>query len=132
MNEAKPIPIRYSQDERQRLEQAAALAGYKHLSRYIRDKSLDRLGSRGDSAESVEVWSARQALCHDVAELVQGQQTTQVLLTIVLGLLRRKSTAGDLNELRAALVGGLQPQTLLSALVPELAEDLQKYSGQEV
>ncbi|MEP9768374.1 conjugal transfer protein TraA, partial [Xanthomonas euvesicatoria] len=38
MSTAKSVSVWYTEDERIRVEQAAALAGYKHLSKYIRDK----------------------------------------------------------------------------------------------
>lgn len=39
------IPIWFSPDERQRLEEAAALSGYKHLSTYIKDRLFDHNGT---------------------------------------------------------------------------------------
>jgi hypothetical protein len=36
------VPIWFSENERYRLEEGAALAGYKHLSTYIKDKVFAR------------------------------------------------------------------------------------------
>ncbi|MFP7072910.1 conjugal transfer protein TraA, partial [Xanthomonas hortorum pv. gardneri] len=54
MSSGKSIPVWYSEEDRRRVEEAAALAGYKHLSKYIRDKSLDRGSNRESGRDNME------------------------------------------------------------------------------
>lgn len=103
MSRSRSIPIRYSEEELQRLEPAAALAGYKHLSTFIRDRSLDRVGGGRNSDEGIGAWAERQELTGRLAALDQQQRSTEALLLMVLALIRKKATTGEINELRALI-----------------------------
>ncbi|WP_089339496.1 plasmid mobilization protein [Burkholderia singularis] len=121
MSTTKPIPIRYSDDERQRLEEAAALAGYKHLSKYIRDKSLGRGGHTETSRDSVEAWAERQELIGRLAEIERTQKGTHALLSMLLFLVRKKATSGEFNDLVLACENANMPTDILEAGSPDLA-----------
>lgn len=128
MNATKPIPIRYSDEERQRLEEAAALAGYKHLSKYIRDKSLDRGSQREATRDSMEAWAERQELIGRLAEIERSQKTAHALLAMLLFLVRKKATTGEFNELVLACEKAGVPAELLAASFPELASLIVRFT----
>jgi hypothetical protein len=72
MATGKSVSVWYLEDERNRLEQAAALAGYGHVSRYIRDKSLDRGDRRQGGLGGVEEWVQRQEIAQRLEVLERG------------------------------------------------------------
>ena len=119
MSETKPIPIRFSKDERQRLEEAAVLAGYKHVSAYIRDRAL------GKDRDDVEAWAARQEMSARLAALDHGQKSMQAALALILFLVKRKASTGDVSELQASIAHASEQQEtamhLFAALDPTSA-----------
>jgi len=129
MSESKPIPIRFSKDERLRLQQAAAIAGYKYLSTYIHDKALGLDQTHGDP----EAWAARQEINGRLAELGRGQQSLQATLALLIYLVKQKATTGDVSDLIAALEHAVQrrilPSNLLAEIEPALAEPLQRMTN---
>ncbi|WP_052688456.1 hypothetical protein [Xanthomonas albilineans] len=122
MAESILVSIRYSNDQLARVEQAAAITGYKSRAAYIRDRSLTPVGG-GDSGGAYVV-------SESLAELEQGQRQVQAVLAILLALLRRKATSGELAELRASLARleqlGAAPSSLLEELDPELGGVVQR------
>lgn len=84
MSSGKSIPVWYSEEDRRRVEEAAALAGYKHLSKYIRDKSLDRGSHRESGRDSMEAWADRQELVGRLAEIERSQKGAHALLAMLL------------------------------------------------
>ncbi len=127
MSETKPIPIRFSKDERRRLEEAAVIAGYKYVSAYIRDRALGREGGRDD----IEGWATRQELTGRLSEIEQGQQSLQASLTLLLFLVKRRASTADISELQATIehaAGRHVPSArLLAELDPALADLLQRF-----
>lgn len=111
----KSVSVWFSEEERVKVEQAAAIAGYKHLSRYIKDKSLERVSSR----ESMEAWAERQEVSGRLADLEGMQGVNRLLLEMVIFMLRKKSTAGEINELILACE---KKGSLLERALPEVAE----------
>jgi hypothetical protein len=103
----RAIPAWYAEDDRSRIEEAAVLAGYKHLSAYIR----------------VE----RQDLLDRLAELERSQKATHAMLAMLLVLIRKKATKGEVNELVAAGEYAEMPGDLLATAVPELAKLMRRF-----
>lgn len=132
MSEGKSISVWYTADERRRLEDAAASAGYPHLSAYIRDKSLDRGGLRSahqlTPREGVEAWAERQELAGRLAEIERNQKGAQALLAMLLFLMRKKATTGEFNELILACEQAGVPAELLAASFPQLASLIARFT----
>ena len=130
MNCGKAIPVWYSEEDRRRLEEASALAGYRHMSKYIRDKSLGYDSQRTSAQDSVEAWAERQELAGRLAEIERTQRSAQTLLAMQLFLLRSKATTAETNALILACESARTPTDLvaatssqLAALIPRFAED---------
>lgn len=118
---AKSVSVWYTEDERIRVEEAAALAGYKHLSKYIRDKSLDRGSHRESGHGSMQAWADRQELIGRLAEIERSQKTAHALLAMLLFLMRKKATTGEFNALVLACQNAGVPADVLAVSMPELA-----------
>ncbi len=129
MSSGKSIPVWYSEEDRRRVEEAAALAGYKHLSKYIRDKTLDRGSHRELGRDSMEAWADRQELASRLAEMERSQKSAHALLAMLLFLARKKATTGEVNELVLACEKAGVPADVLSDSLPELAVLLTRFTG---
>ena len=121
MDTGKSIPVWFTEEDRRRVEEAAALAGYKHLSKYIRDRAMGRDSQREAARDSMEVWAERQELSGRLAEIERGQRAAHALLAMLLFLVRKKATTGEFNELVVACEHAGVPADFLTALAPELA-----------
>ncbi|AUS41344.1 conjugal transfer protein TraA [Ralstonia solanacearum] len=128
MSTGKSIPVWFTDEDRRRVEEAAALAGYKHLSKYIRDKALDRGGQREATRDSMEAWAERQELIGRLAEIERSQKTAHALLAMLLFLMRKKATTGEFNELVLACEKAGVPAELLAASFPELASLIARFT----
>ncbi|SAL05374.1 hypothetical protein AWB81_07135 [Caballeronia arationis] len=128
MNDGKSISVWYTEDERRSLEQAAALAGYRHLSKYIRDKSLNAGRHRTTADDSVEAWAERQELTGRLAEIERDQKAAHALLAMLLFLVRRKATTGEINELVLACEHAGAPAEVLAGSLPEFAALLDRFT----
>ena len=126
MNSGKSIPVWYSEEDRSRVEEAAVLAGYKHLSKYIRDKSLDRGRYRG-SGPDMEAWAERQEFVGRLAEIERSQKGAHALLAILLFLVRKKATTGEFNELVLACEKAIEPADVLAVSMPEIKALLTRF-----
>lgn len=126
MSAGKPLPIRFSDTERKKLEEAAALAGYQYVSAYVRDKSLGLI----DKQDTLEAWAGKQELAGRLAAIEQGLVVQQVTLAAILYLVKRKSSAGDVNELHAALEHAIQIRAsdVMAEIEPQLATLFTKLS----
>ncbi|BBQ03396.1 hypothetical protein BSFA1_85240 (plasmid) [Burkholderia sp. SFA1] len=124
MSTGKSIPVWFSEEDRRRVEEAAALAGYKHLSKYIRDKAMSRDSQRELARDSMEAWAERQELNGRLAEIERSQTTSHTLLAALLFLMRKKATTGEFNDLvlacKHAEISTATPAELLAASSPEL------------
>jgi hypothetical protein len=129
MSSGKSIPVWYSDEDRRRVEEAAALAGYKHLSKYIRDKSLGRGGYRESSRDSMEAWADQQELIGRLAEIERSQKGSHALLAMLLFLVRKTATTGDVNALMLACENAGVPADILAVCLPELAALLTRFTG---
>ncbi|MDH4910107.1 conjugal transfer protein TraA (plasmid) [Xanthomonas axonopodis pv. ricini] len=128
MSSGKSIPVWYSEEDRRRVEEAAVLAGYKHLSKYIRDKSLDRGSHRESGRDSMEAWADRQELVGRLAEIERSQKGAHALLAMLLFLVRKKATTGEFNELVLACENVGVPADVLAVSLPELAALLTRFT----
>ena len=128
MSTGKSIPVWFTDEDRRRVEEAAALAGYKHLSKYIRDKALDRGGQREATRDSMEAWAERQELIGRLAEIERSQKSAHALLAMLLFLMRKKATTGEFNELVLACEKAGVPAELLAASFPELASLIARFT----
>lgn len=128
MSTGKSIPVWFTDEDRRRVEEAAALAGYKHLSKYIRDKALDRGGQREATRDSMEAWAERQELIGRLAEIERSQKTAHALLAMLLFLMRKKATTGEFNELVLACEKAGVPAELLAASFPEIASLIARFT----
>ncbi|MGA3994298.1 conjugal transfer protein TraA [Ralstonia nicotianae] len=128
MSTGKSIPVWFTDEDRRRVEEAAALAGYKHLSKYIRDKSLDRGSQREATRDSMEAWAERQELIGRLAEIERSQKTAHALLAMLLFLMRKKATTGEFNELVLACEKAGVPAELLAASFPEIASLIARFT----
>ena len=127
MSSGKSIPVWYSEEDRSRVEEAAVLAGYKHLSKYIRDKSLDRGRYRGSNRDSMGAWAEQQEFVGRLAEIERSQKSAHALLAMLLFFVRKKATTGEFNELVLACEEVIEPTDVLAASMPELKALLNRF-----
>jgi len=127
---AKTLPIRLNDDQEARLEQAAALAGYKHLSTYVRDRPLASEKSGGRQTD-LDSWADQQRVLGLLENVSQAQAQNRTLLTIAVHLLRQGLQQGKVNELRAELSHLADTDQLIRTLLPELASDIERLSGED-
>lgn len=127
MNGSQSISVWYSELDRRRLEEAAALAGYQHLSKYIRDKSLNRRDPGELGRDSLDAWAEHQELAGHLADIERSQRTTSALLAMLLFLVRKKATAGEMHQLFLACEKSTEPGDVLAAALPELATLLTRF-----
>jgi hypothetical protein len=126
---SKSVSVWYLPDDLSRIEQAAALAGYKNLSTFVREKSLNR--ARYDQSPRTDVLGlVGQDELHDqMARLEAGQVTLQTLLSMVLALLAKKSTTDELADLVSACERADAPGDILQARMPTLSAALDRLEG---
>ena len=127
---AKTLPIRLNDDQEARLEQAAALAGYKHLSTYVRDRALSNEKSGGRQTD-LDSWADQQRMLGLLENVSQAQAENRTLLTIAVHLLRQGLQQGKVNELRAELSHLADADQLINTLLPELVSDIERLSGED-
>jgi hypothetical protein len=126
----KLIPIRFKDEQVERLEQAASLAGYKHLSTYIRDRLFSE--EKADrNQEAIDPWVDLERISFQLERIERNQKTQQTTLAIAVYLLRKAQTAGTLNGLRAELANLGATDDVVNALLPELANDIERITGDE-
>ena len=127
MNGSQSVSVWYSEQDRRRLEEAAALAGYRHLSKYIRDKSLSRRDPGELGRDSLDAWAEREELAERLADIERSQRSASALLAILLFLVRNRATAGEMHQLFLACEKSTEPGDLLAAALPELAPLLGRF-----
>lgn len=87
------LPIWFSVEERQRLEEGAALAGYKHLSTYIKD----RLFARGDCRTSLDANGMDSGSDIELGTRLDVLMADQAQVKAMLSFLML-TTAGELSS----------------------------------
>jgi hypothetical protein len=128
VNDGKSVSVWYTEDERSRVEQAAALAGYKHLSKYIREKSLERSGYRESLRDSMDVWADRQELASRLAEIERSQKSAHGLLMTLLFLVGKKAAAGEIRELSLLCEKAGMPADVLAVALPEMTSLIARFT----
>ncbi|WP_429498492.1 hypothetical protein ACQUFY_03290 [Robbsia andropogonis] len=131
MSTGKSIPVWFSDEDRGRVEEAAALGGYKHLSKYLRDKALGRSCHSETCRDSMEAWAERQELIGRLAEIERKQKATHTLLATLLLLVHNKATIGKANKLVLACENSRMPMDVLDATSPDLAASLRRLTTDE-
>ena len=124
MRSGKPIPVWYSQEDRRTVEDAAALAGYQHLSTYIRDRSLGGTGRQEAGRDSLDAWADRQELLGRLAVIERSQSEAQVLLSLLFFLLCKQLPPGEAQELILACEKSGVPSDVLASSMPALVAQL--------
>ena len=125
MRSGKAIAIWYSEEDRRRVQEAATLTGYRQVSKYIRDRSL----GRDTAGANLQLQLDRQRLQDQLETLARQQKTTEALLAMVLYLVRKKATSGDLSELLAQVTLFPNVEDVVKVASPELAGLLDKLVG---
>ncbi|EMT5600101.1 hypothetical protein ACF8LF_00130 [Pseudomonas putida] len=125
----KTVPIRFNDEQLSRVEEAAALAGYKHLSSYIRDRVLAT--DKGGRQVDMDSWAEQQQILGLLETITQEQARSRTIQAIVVYLLRQGTAQGKVNELRAHLKHLVSSEDALAALLPDLAEDIERLSGED-
>lgn len=124
----KTVPIRFNDEQVERLETAAALAGYKHLSTYVKDRLFNQVDAPG---QSVEQWATLDRLTYQLESIERNQLSQQTIMAIAVYLLQKGGTAGILNGLRAELASLGTAEEVIGALLPEVASDIERLSGDD-
>lgn len=122
------IPVWYPEEDRRRVEEACALAGYRHLSKFIRDRSLGRDGREEAHRDRIQTWADHQELVQRLAEVEHDQRQAQALLAMLLFLLQKRATAAETHELQLACESARTQADLLAAAAPELARLVTRFN----
>lgn len=125
----KTVPIRFNTEQLARVEEAAALAGYKHLSSYIRDRVLAT--DKGGRQLDMDSWAEQQRMLGLLENITQEQARSRTIQAIAVYLLRQGTGQGKINALRAELQHLVSSEDALAALLPDLAEDIERLSGED-
>lgn len=125
----KTVPIRFNTEQLARVEEAAALAGYKHLSSYIRDRVL--APDKGGRQVDMDSWAEQQRLLGLLENITQEQARSRTIQAITVYLLQQGTTKGTINKLRADLQQLISSEDALATLLPDLAEDIERLSGED-
>lgn len=128
MREGKNIPVWFNGEDRRRVQEAAALAGYRHLSKYIRDRALGRHGESASTRSGLKAQADQQQLGEHLAAIEQSQATTQAMLAMVLGLVHKRATTGEVSALLEACEYADGASDLLARLTPDFATVLSRLS----
>ncbi|ATS24158.1 conjugal transfer protein TraA (plasmid) [Xanthomonas phaseoli pv. phaseoli] len=83
---------------------------------------------RESSRDSMEAWADRQELVGRLAEIERSQKGAHALLAMLLFLVRKKATTGEVNELVLACEKSGVPADVLAASLPELAALLTRFT----
>ncbi|HID7197796.1 TPA: hypothetical protein ACXHSK_005232 [Klebsiella pneumoniae] len=130
MSSGKSIPVWFAEEDRRRVEEAATLAGYKHLSKYIRDRVFDRGDAREGSHDSMEAWAERQEVLGRLEALERGQKEVAAMLSMLVFFARKNTTTGVFNELILACEKSHGTTDFLAESVPEIHDLLRRFRGE--
>lgn len=121
MREGKNIPIWFNEEDRRRVQEGAALAGYRQLSKYIRDRALGKHGEGAEARSDAQGRAERQAIEQRLAGIEESLASIRAMLAMVLALVRQRATTGEVGNLLVALEGSNAPEEALTSIAPELA-----------
>lgn len=131
MSNGKVISVRYSDEEIMRLEEAAALAGFKDISKYIRHRLFDRDSKRA-GVEISEISEHLAELEHGQGVIRSEYKIMKMVMAISFWLIKRKASSGEISELRAELLHGASSEGLLAESLPELEGLMQRLRKEAV
>jgi hypothetical protein len=129
-NVAKTLPIRLNDEQVKRLEEGAALAGHKHISTYVRARLFDQVKEER-SQGGVDQWATLERFGFQLDSIERHQALQQTLLAVAVYLLRKSHTQGTLNGLRAELATLGAAHEVIDALLPDLAPEFERLSGDD-
>lgn len=127
-NGGSSVPVWFAEEDRRRVEEACALAGYRHLSKFIRDRSLGRDGREDAQRDRLQTWADHQELVQRLTEVEHAQKQAQTLLAMLLFLLQKRATAAETRELQLACESARTQADLLAAAAPELARLVTRFN----
>ncbi len=136
MDKGSPISLWLSEDDRRCLDEAAALAGYRHVSTYIRDRVMGRLSTQlsagfGGAPGVGLAWPGEPGgVREQLAELERRQRSMHAISAMLLFLVRARSTTGEVSELLAACHRAEGIEALLTDAFPQLALALQRLADE--
>jgi hypothetical protein len=127
MARTKTLPVRFDDDELRLLEQSAALAKYPYVTTYIRDKTLDRLPGQalGLSRSAAEI----EDLLDRLSVIERTQDSTHVLIALLLFFVRKRATSGEVADLIATCQHSIDADRLVRKALPDLGPVLDQIAG---
>ena len=130
MKLAKVISIRMNEDELHRLEQAAALGGYRSLSTYIRKQIFNSPKKQEQESGGLNDWAEQQKVSSQLNDIANFQAELQVMVSALLFLAHKKATGNEMSELRAAIKAGERKLNLLDKIAPELGQLMKQFNAE--
>lgn len=94
----KSIPIWFNQEEYQRLEEAAALMGYRALSTYIKDKVFNRGDCRNSEFAGASELESNADLISKVEVIAADQIVMKTMLVASLLMLKKQLSEADQRQ----------------------------------
>lgn len=126
----KTLPIRFSDEQFERLEEGAALTGYKHISTYIRARLFDQV-KEDRTPGGLDQWATLERFGFQLDNVERNQALQQTILAVAVYLLCKGQSQGILNGLRAELASLGTADQVLDALLPALAHDIARLTGED-
>nr|WP_262378383.1 hypothetical protein [Pseudomonas psychrotolerans] len=86
---------------------------------------------KGTHRPGVEDWAEQQRMLGLLESIAQEQTRNRAILTVAIYLIRQNVTQGKVNELRAQLQHLDGAEDALAVLLPELANDIERLTGED-
>nr|WP_249791850.1 hypothetical protein [Pseudomonas putida] len=99
------------------------------MSSYIRDRVLAT--DKGGRQLDMDSWAEQQRMLGLLENITQEQARSRTIQAIAVYLLRQGTAQGKINALRAELQHLVSSEDALAALLPDLAEDIERLSGED-
>lgn len=93
------VPIWFSEEERRRLEEGAAVAGYKHLSTYIKDKVFGRGDFRNQSSSEGPLDEAQDEIAIRLDLILADQALQKAMLSAIAHSITKELSSSSRLEL---------------------------------
>nr|WP_280043987.1 hypothetical protein [Pseudomonas sp. Hg5Tf]MDH2562229.1 hypothetical protein [Pseudomonas sp. Hg5Tf] len=79
----------------------------------------------------MDSWAEQQRMLGLLENITQEQARSRTIQAIAVYLLRQGTPQGKINALRAELQHLVSSEDALAALLPDLAEDIERLSGED-
>lgn len=116
------LSMRFSDDDRRRVEEAAARAGYRYVSAYVRDRALGRV--RGETAG--QSWAESQPIIAAMDGICEDQKQMALLLSVLFRHFERSASATErrqiMDDLSSASMAPSPLAALLAEFIPSVAD----------